>query len=78
MTRTAPRITFRLLLAVGLAASVLTVLAPVRDAVAQGDPRTEMDEVIDVGEGESRRTLSVFQCDRLLERLGQEIPALAA
>jgi len=49
-----------------------------RNPSAQGDPRTEMDEVIDVGEGESRRTLSVFQCDRLLERLGQEIPALAA
>src|SRR5687767_4461470 len=39
MTRTAPRITLRLLLALG--ASVLTVLAPVRDAAAQGDPRTE-------------------------------------
>jgi purine-binding chemotaxis protein CheW len=37
-----------------------------------------MDEVIDIGEGDARRTLSVFQCDRLLERLAREIPALAA
>ena len=49
-----------------------------RNSNAQGDPRSEMDEVIDIGEGESRRTLSVFQCDRLLERLAKEIPALAA
>jgi len=49
-----------------------------RNAGAQGDPRSEMDEVIDIGEGDTRRTLSVFQCDRLLERLAREIPALAA
>jgi len=49
-----------------------------RNPNAQGDPRSEMDEVIDIGEGDSRRTLSVFQCDRLLERLAKEIPALAA
>lgn len=49
-----------------------------RNPNAQGDPRSEMDEVIDVGEGASHRTLSVFQCDRLLQRLATEIPALAA
>jgi purine-binding chemotaxis protein CheW len=49
-----------------------------RNPHAQGDPRSEMDEVIDIGEGEARRTLSVFQCDRLLQRLAREIPALAA
>jgi purine-binding chemotaxis protein CheW len=49
-----------------------------RNPGAQGDPRSEMDEVIDIGEAETRKTLSVFQCDRLLERLGKEIPALAA
>lgn len=49
-----------------------------RNPNAQGDPRSEMDEVIDIGEGDARRTLSVFQCDRLLERLTHEIPALAA
>ena len=49
-----------------------------RNPDAQGDPRSEMDEVIDIGEGDARRTLSVFQCDRLLERLAKEIPALAA
>ncbi|WP_373996666.1 chemotaxis protein CheW [Duganella sp. 1224] len=49
-----------------------------RNPSAQGDPRSEMDEVIDIGEGDARRTLSVFQCDRLLERLTKEIPALAA
>ncbi|WP_373925133.1 chemotaxis protein CheW [Duganella sp. sic0402] len=49
-----------------------------RNQNAQGDPRSEMDEVIDIGEGETRKTLSVFQCDRLLERLAGEMPALAA
>jgi purine-binding chemotaxis protein CheW len=49
-----------------------------RNPNAQGDPRAEMDEVINIGEGETRKTLSVFQCDRLLERLASEIPALAA
>lgn len=48
-----------------------------RNPNAQGDPRSEMDQVIDI-DGESRRTLSIFQCDRLLERLGQQLPALAA
>ncbi|MTV36170.1 chemotaxis protein CheW [Duganella radicis] len=50
-----------------------------RNPDAHGDPRAEMDEVIDIeGEGDAHRTLSVFQCERLLERLGKEIPALAA
>lgn len=50
-----------------------------RNPSAQGDPRAEMDEVIDIdGEGGAHQTLSVFQCDRLLERLAREIPALAA
>ena len=50
-----------------------------RNSSAQGDPRSEMDEVIDIeGEGGSHKTLSVFQCERLLERLAKEIPALAA
>jgi len=50
-----------------------------RNPGAHGDPRSEMDEVIDIdGEGDAHRTLSVFQCERLLERLAREIPALAA
>ena len=43
------------------------------------DPRSEMDEVIDIdGEGGIHQTLSVFECDRLLARLARELPALAA
>jgi purine-binding chemotaxis protein CheW len=50
-----------------------------RNSSANGDPRAEMDEVIDIeGEGDAHQTLSVFQCERLLERLAREIPALAA
>jgi purine-binding chemotaxis protein CheW len=50
-----------------------------RNSSTNGDPRAEMDEVIDIeGEGDAHKTLSVFQCDRLLERLAREIPALAA
>jgi purine-binding chemotaxis protein CheW len=50
-----------------------------RNPTAQGDPRSEMDEVINIeAEDKSQKTLSVFQCDRLLERLAHEIPALAA
>ncbi|WP_371869581.1 chemotaxis protein CheW [Duganella flavida] len=50
-----------------------------RNPNSQGDPRSEMDEVIDIeGEGGAHQTLSVFECARLLERLAKEIPALAA
>lgn len=44
------------------------------------DLRSEMDEVIDIsGEGDAtRQTLSVFECERLLQRLAKEMPALAA
>ncbi|WP_436145034.1 chemotaxis protein CheW [Duganella sp. LjRoot269] len=50
-----------------------------RNTSAQGDPRSEMEEVIDIeGDGDNHQTLSVFECDRLLQRLAREIPALAA
>ncbi|MYM93470.1 chemotaxis protein CheW [Duganella vulcania] len=50
-----------------------------RNTGAHDDPRSEMDEVIDIeGEGDSHKTLSVFECDRLLQRLAREMPALAA
>ncbi|MRW84709.1 chemotaxis protein CheW [Pseudoduganella sp. FT26W] len=50
-----------------------------RNPNSQGDPRSEMDEVINIdGTDGAQKTLSVFQCDRLLERLAREIPALAA
>ena len=50
-----------------------------RNPGVDGDPRSEMDEVIDIeGEGGSHQTLSVFECDRLLQRLAREMPALAA
>jgi purine-binding chemotaxis protein CheW len=50
-----------------------------RNTNAHGDPRSEMEEVIDIeGEGDSHKTLSVFECDRLLQRLAREMPALAA
>ncbi|GJJ01932.1 chemotaxis protein W [Duganella rhizosphaerae] len=50
-----------------------------RNPGVQGDPRGEMDEVIDIeGEADSHKTLSVFECDRLLQRLARELPALAA
>ncbi|MQA18585.1 chemotaxis protein CheW [Rugamonas rivuli] len=50
-----------------------------RNPNVEGDPRGEMDEVIDIeGEGGSHKTLSVFECDRLLQRLARELPALAA
>ncbi len=49
-----------------------------RNPDAQGDPRAEMDEVINIeGPNDTRQTLSVFECNRLLERLTREIPALA-
>ncbi|MES2163446.1 MAG: chemotaxis protein CheW [Pseudomonadota bacterium] len=50
-----------------------------RNPGVQGDPRGEMDEVLDIeGEGDSHKTLSVFECERLLQRLAREMPALAA
>ncbi|MRW91918.1 chemotaxis protein CheW [Duganella sp. FT80W] len=49
-----------------------------RNPNAHGDPRAEMDEVINIdGADGAQQTLSVFECNRLLERLTQEIPALA-
>ena len=33
------------------------------------DLRSEMDEMIDIGTAEARQTLSVFRCDRLLEKM---------
>ena len=46
-------------------------------------PSSDMPDVIDIesdGEGgtQQHQTLSVFECDRLLQRLAQELPALAA
>jgi purine-binding chemotaxis protein CheW len=50
-----------------------------RNASAHGDPRCEMEEVIDIdGEGDHHKTLSVFECERLLVRLAREMPAVAA
>jgi len=50
-----------------------------RKPSAQGDPRSEMEEVIDIdGEGGQHQTLSVFESERLLQRLAREMPALAA
>jgi purine-binding chemotaxis protein CheW len=50
-----------------------------RNPSAHGDPRSEMEEVIDIeGDGDQHQTLSVFECDSLLQRLAREIPALAA
>jgi len=44
------------------------------------DLRSEMDEVIDIGgDGDNaRQTLSVFESERLLQRLAKEMPAMAA
>ncbi len=41
------------------------------------DLRSEMDEMIDIGTAEQRQTLSVFQCDHLLEKLGSALPQAA-
>nr|WP_315219031.1 chemotaxis protein CheW [uncultured Duganella sp.] len=50
-----------------------------RNSSVNDGPRGEMEEVIDIeGEGDSHKTLSVFECDRLLQRLAREMPALAA
>ncbi|MDZ5636928.1 chemotaxis protein CheW, partial [Janthinobacterium sp. GMG1] len=38
------------------------------------DLRSEMDEMIDIGTDAQRQTLSVFQCDHLLEKLGSALP----
>ncbi len=46
---------------------------------ASAGPSGDMPDVIDIeGEGDAHQTLSVFECDRLLGRLAQELPALAA
>jgi purine-binding chemotaxis protein CheW len=50
-----------------------------RNSSVNDGPRGEMEEVIDIeGDGDSHKTLSVFECDRLLQRLAREMPALAA
>ncbi|WP_373999825.1 chemotaxis protein CheW [Duganella sp. 1411] len=50
-----------------------------RNSSVNDGPRGEMEEVIDIeGEGDGHKTLSVFECDRLLQRLAREMPALAA
>lgn len=41
------------------------------------DLRSEMDEMIDIGTDEQRQTLSVFQVDHLLEKLGSALPQAA-
>jgi purine-binding chemotaxis protein CheW len=41
------------------------------------DLRSEMDEMIDIGTQAQRQTLSVFQCDHLLEKLGSALPQAA-
>jgi purine-binding chemotaxis protein CheW len=42
-------------------------------------PSADMPDVIDIeGEGDAHQTLSVFECDRLLQRLERELPTLAA
>ncbi|WP_257218258.1 chemotaxis protein CheW [Janthinobacterium sp. BJB304] len=41
------------------------------------DLRSEMDEMIDIGTEAQRQTLSVFQCDHLLEKLGSALPQAA-
>lgn len=41
------------------------------------DLRSEMDEMIDVGTADKRQTLSVFQCDHLLEKLGSMLSQAA-
>ena len=50
-----------------------------RAASTGSDPRSEMDEVIDIdGDGDSHQTLSVFECERLLAKLAREMPVLAS
>jgi purine-binding chemotaxis protein CheW len=52
----------------------------IRNQSGGNDMRGEMTEVIDIdGDGETaRRTLSVFECERLLQRLAQQLPAAEA
>jgi purine-binding chemotaxis protein CheW len=44
---------------------------------AGSDPRSEMDDVIDINDSQdgNARTVSVFECERLLQRLSQECKA---
>ena len=51
-----------------------------RNQDAADDLRSEMSEVIDIDEGPegSHKTLSVFECERLLERIARELPSCAA
>ena len=50
-----------------------------RAAGSGNDPRSEMDEVIDIDGNDGKHlTLSVFECERLLAKLAREMPALAA
>jgi purine-binding chemotaxis protein CheW len=51
-----------------------------RNTSGNDELRSEMDEVIDIdgAGGDGHQTLSVFECDRLIERLAREMPALAA
>jgi len=50
-----------------------------RNPDAADDLRSEMSEVIDIDEGPegSHKTLSVFECERLLQRITRELPAAA-
>ena len=41
------------------------------------DLRSDMDEMIDIGTDAQRQTLSVFQCEHLLEKLGAALPQAA-
>lgn len=46
----------------------------IRNEHSDADMRGEMDEMIDIGADSERKTLSVFQCDRLLQRLARVMP----
>ncbi|CDG83053.1 cheW-like domain protein [Janthinobacterium agaricidamnosum NBRC 102515 = DSM 9628] len=50
----------------------------IRNEHSSEDLRGEMDEMIDISTDSKRHTLSVFQCDRLLQRLSREMPEAAA
>ncbi|MDN2710117.1 chemotaxis protein CheW [Janthinobacterium sp. SUN118] len=41
------------------------------------DLRSDMDDMIDIGTEAQRQTLSVFQCEHLLEKLGSALPQAA-
>jgi purine-binding chemotaxis protein CheW len=49
-----------------------------RVQVSEHDVRNEMPDVIDLEHNGQRHTLTVFEVDRLLERLAHELPAIAA